>query len=87
MHGEQRRRAATRAGRRKTRREISTLKEELKGIIQDVRDGNLDRNDAAVMIQAYRALKDFIELERKREETDEVVARIEELKRVYGLAK
>jgi hypothetical protein len=43
-------------------------------------------NDAAVMIQGYRALKDFIALERQVKETDELAAEIEELKREYGVA-
>jgi hypothetical protein len=38
------------------------------------------------MIQGYRALKDFIALERQVKETDELAAAIEELKREYGVA-
>jgi len=37
-----------------------------------------------VVVQAYRCLKDFIELERRVKETDELVAEVEELKRAYG---
>jgi hypothetical protein len=51
-----------------------------------VKAGVLDRNDAAVMVQAYRALKDFIELERRVRETDDLAAEIEDLKREYGVA-
>jgi len=83
---EQRRRRAQRGGRAKGNREVSTLKEEIKTVIADVRAGDLDRNDAAVMIQGYRALKDFIALERQVKETDELAAEIEELKREYGAA-
>jgi hypothetical protein len=39
-----------------------------------------------VMVQAYRALKDFIALERQVRETDDLAAEIEELKREYGVA-
>jgi hypothetical protein len=85
-HAEQRRRAASRGGKAKANREVSTLKEELKAVIGDVKSGELDRNDAAVMIQGYRALKDFIALERQVKETDELAAEIEELKREYGAA-
>ena len=77
---------ASRAGRSKPSREVLVLKEEIKVVIADVRAGVLDRNDAAVMIQAYRALKDFIALERQVKETDELAAEIEELKREYGVA-
>jgi hypothetical protein len=83
---EERRRQASRAGRAKGNKEVSTLKEEIKSVIADVKAGELDRNDAAVMIQGYRALKDFIALERQVKETDELAAEIEELKREYGVA-
>jgi hypothetical protein len=83
---EERRRQASRAGRARGNREVAALKEEIKAVIADVKVGDLDRNDAAVMIQAYRALKDYIALERQVRETDELAAEIEELKREYGVA-
>ena len=85
-NAEKRRRAASKAARSKGNREVATLKEEIKTVIADVKAGDLDRNDAAVMIQGYRAHKDFIELERRVRETDDLAAEIEELKREYGLA-
>jgi hypothetical protein len=85
-NAEKRRRSASRAGKAKGNREVMTLKDEIKDVIADVRAGDLDRNDAAVMIQGYRALKDFIALERQVRETDELAAEIEELKREYGVA-
>ncbi len=75
---------ASKAGRSKPSREVAALKEELRALIADVKVGDLDRNDAAVMIQGYRALKDLIALERQVRETDELAAEIEELKREYG---
>ena len=77
---------ASRAAKSKGNKEVTILKEEIKALIADVRRGELDRNDAAVMVQAYRALKDFIALERQVKETDELAAEIEELKREYGVA-
>jgi hypothetical protein len=85
-NAETRRRTASRGGRAKGNREVAGLKEEIKDLITDVKAGDLDRNDAAVMIQGYRALKDFIALERQVRETDELAAEIEELKREYGVA-
>ena len=85
-NAEQRRRVASRGGRGKANREVVTLKEEIKSVIADVKAGDLDRNDAGVIIQGYRALKDFIALERQVRETDELAAEIEELKREYGAA-
>ncbi len=82
----ERHRHASKAARSKGNREVADLKEEIKAVIADVRGGDLDRNDAAVMIQGYRALKDLIALERQVKETDELAAEIEELKREYGAA-
>jgi hypothetical protein len=73
---DQRHRHASKAARSKGNREVADLKEEIKTVIADVRAGDLDRNDAAVMIQGYRALKDFIALERQIKETDELEARM-----------
>src|SRR5918995_3386335 len=84
---EERRRAASRAGRSRPSTEVRTIKEEIKSVISEVKAGELDRNDAAVMIQGYRALKDLISLERQVKETDELAAEIEELKREYGTAQ
>ena len=85
-NAERRRRTASRAARSKGNKEVTILKEEIKALIADVRSGELDRSDAAVMVQAYRALKDFVALERQVKETDELAAEIEELKREYGVA-
>ena len=84
---EERQRSARRAGKAKpSSREVRGLKDEIRDVIAEVRGGGLDRNDAAVMIQGYRALKDFIALERQVRETDELAAEIEELKREHGVA-
>jgi len=77
----ERHRHASRAARSKGNKEVADLKIEIKAVIADVKTGALDRNDAAVMIQGYKALKDFIELERRVKETDEQEARLEELER------
>ncbi len=85
-NAEERRRNASRAGRSKPSREVAVLKEELKVLKDDVLAGNVDRNDAAVVVQVYRTLKDFIELERRTRETDDLAAQIEDLKREHGVA-
>jgi hypothetical protein len=82
----ERHRHASKAARSKGNREVAGLKDEIKTVIADVRAGDLDRNDAAVMIQGYRALRDYISLERQVRETDELAAEIEDLKREYGVA-
>ena len=83
---EERRRAASRAGKSRPNTEVRTIKEEIKGVISGVKAGEIDRNDAAVMIQGYRTLKDFIALERGIRVEDELAAEIEELKRERGHA-
>ena len=83
---EERRRAASRAGKSRPSTEVRTIKEEIKGVISGVKAGEIDRNDAAVMIQGYRALKDFIALERGIRVEDELAAEIEQLKRERGHA-
>jgi hypothetical protein len=81
---DQRHRHASKAARSKGNKEVATLKEEIKTVIADVKAGDLDRNDAAVMIQGYRALKDFISLQRQIRETDELAAEIEEMREILG---
>jgi hypothetical protein len=79
---DQRHRHASKAARSKGNREVADLKDEIKSVIADVKAGDLDRNDAGVMIQGYRALKDFIALERQIRETDELAAEIEEMREI-----
>ena len=76
-NAEQRHRQASRAAKAKPSREIRTLKSEIKVIIDDVRDGHLDRQSGAVMLHGYRTLRDDIELERRVREQDELVERLE----------
>lgn len=86
QNAEQRRRQASRAARAKPNREVAVLKEELKVLKDDVLAGKVERNDATVVVQVYRTLKDFIELERRVRETDDLAAELEELKREHGVA-
>jgi hypothetical protein len=78
---EARSRVAASGGRGKGVKEVRTLKAEVRELISDVRSGAVDRADAATMISGYRALRDFIELERRVKESDELEARIAELER------
>src|SRR5918995_5943008 len=78
---EERRRAASKAGRSRPSTEVRTIKEEIKTVISEVKAGELDRNDAAVMIQGYRALKDFIALEPRIKVEDELAAELEAIRR------
>jgi hypothetical protein len=75
-----RRRTASIGGRAKVNKEVSTIKSRIHDIIESVEGGGLERGDAAVMIQGFRAIEDFIELERRLLETDRLAVEIEELK-------
>ena len=59
--------------------EVRDIKAEIRQLIADVKAGELDRNDASVMVRAYRALKDYVELERRVKETDQLAEQVEEL--------
>jgi hypothetical protein len=65
---------------------VAHLKDEVKILISEVKGGVLDLNDAEVMLQGYRTLRDYIELERRVKETDELADEIRELKREHGVA-
>ena len=79
-NAEERRRAASRAGRAKPSREVANLKAEVRSVIAKVESGALDRTDGAVVLQGYRVLKDLVELERKVKATDELAAQVKEIR-------
>ena len=80
----QRRRTASRGGRVGSYREVGELKAEVKSIMAAVQDGTLDRNIAVVVFQGYRVLHNFIELERRVKETDELELRLLDLEDAYA---
>ena len=80
----ERKRAAAKGGKSKPNREVRAYKQEVKSLIAAVENGGQDRADAAVMLQGYRLLKDFVELERKVRELDDLEARIEQLEQANG---
>jgi hypothetical protein len=77
----ERRRNASRAGKRGGSKELRDLKHRISGVIDGVLDGDQDKGRAAVAIQGFNALRGVLELERKVRELDELEARIEELER------
>jgi hypothetical protein len=68
----------------RTTAELRALKEDLRTLIADVRAGRLDRNAAAVIIQAMNTMLRAIALEREVKETEVLAAEIAELKREYA---
>jgi LPS O-antigen subunit length determinant protein (WzzB/FepE family) len=78
---EERRRAASRAGRSKPSRELVSIKRQLQGLADNVLDGSVDRSDASVAGQLLNILLRAVEVERKAKETDELEERLEALER------
>ncbi len=77
---EDRRRAARAGGKSKPSREVQALKADVRDVIAKVERGELERNDATVILQGYRVLKDLVELERRAKVTDELAAELAELR-------
>lgn len=76
---EQRRRAASKAGRSKPSRELSELKQQLEDLAADVLAGRIDRGDATVVNQILNTRLRLAELERKVQETETLVEQVERL--------
>src|SRR5215217_6968463 len=78
-NAEQRRRAASRAGRAKPGKELARLKDNVYELIDRVDSGDLPTGKAQRMLEGYRIIAGIVELERKVREQDELIARIEAL--------
>ncbi len=78
---EERRRAASRAGRSKPSRELAGIKALLEDLTEKVIGLEMSSGVAAVANQLINTRLRAVELERKIRETDELEARIEELER------
>jgi hypothetical protein len=76
---EDRRRAASRAGRSKPSRELNDVKDRIREMIADVRDDKMDRADAAVCGQLYNSLIRCISVELKLKEQEELIERLEQV--------
>lgn len=81
---EERKRAASRAGKSAGGREVRDLKRRISEVVEAVLEGSQDRGRAAVAIQGFNALKGVLELERKVREVDELEARLEALEQATG---
>lgn len=81
---DERRRSASKGGRSGGRGrpggpELADVRRGLWDVIRDVRTGNLERAKGAVMVQAFGQLVRVCEVQRRLDEQDEVLARIERL--------
>lgn len=78
-HAQQRRRTASRGGKSKSGKEIRDLKKQLQDLVEDVLSGRVERGNAVVANQILNTRARLIELERRVQEQDEVLARLEGL--------
>ncbi len=82
-NAEIRKQAASKGGKRGGRGrpvvELSDIKDRLRALVEDVRNGTMDRADAAVCGQLYNTLIRAVGVELKVREQEEVLARVEEL--------
>ena|SRR5215216_4925694 len=81
---EERHKAASKAARSKPNREISEIKERLRGLAEDVLAGRVEKGDGAVVSQIYNVLLRAIEQERKLRETEELEERLSEIEAKLG---
>jgi hypothetical protein len=79
---EARRRAATKAGKvKKPSAELAQIKHSIRGVVEGVLNGTVDRSVGAVAFQGYNTLLKAAEVERKIKEQDILEERLEELER------
>lgn len=80
-NAEERRRAASKAGKSKPNRELAGLKAQLQDLTRDVLSGDLETGRAAIANQLINTRLRALEQERKLRETEDLEARIEALER------
>jgi hypothetical protein len=76
---------ASQAAKSKGNAELRKLKAEVKAVIDGVKAGTRDRNDATAIFQGYRVLRDLLELERRVKETDELAVDIQAIRQELKL--
>ena len=96
-HAAERRRHGARGGKRGGRGrphdELNDIKNRIRTMVQDVRNGTMDRADAAVCGQLYNTLLRAISVELKVTEQRELIERLEQLEQAqdqkggYGWAR
>jgi hypothetical protein len=81
---EDRRRAASKAGKSKPNRELLDIKSRLVQLSEDVLEGAVKRADAAVAGQLLNYVTRVVSVEIKVRETEEMEARLEELEAIIA---
>ena len=86
-NAEERRRAASKAGKSRPSRELPAIKAQLRDLTERVLAGDLETGRAAVANQLINTRLRAIEQERKNRETEDLEARIEAMERTQERAK
>jgi len=86
-NAEERRTAASKAGKSRPNRELAGVKAQLEDLTRDVLAGDLETGRAAVANQLINTRLRAIEQERKIKETEDLEARIEALERTHAREK
>jgi hypothetical protein len=86
-NAEERRRAASKAGKSRPTRELPAIKTQLQDLTEQVLAGGLETGRAAVANQLINTRLRAIEQERKNRESDELEARIKALEQTQELAQ
>jgi hypothetical protein len=84
---DERRRAASRAGKSKPNREILDAKQRLSQLADDVLDGTVDKGTGAVVSQVLNVYLRAISVGLKAQEVEEIAREVEELRDVLEARK
>jgi hypothetical protein len=84
---DERKRAASRAGRSKPSRELAGIKRQLQDLADGVLAGEVERANASVCGQLLNVKLRALEVERKIKETEELEERIEQLEQTQNQNK
>ncbi len=72
-------RGGRRGGRGRPQAELSDIKNRIRAMVEDVRNGTMDRADAAVCGQLYNTLIRAVSVEMRVREIEELAKEVEEL--------
>ena len=90
-HAEARKQRASRGGKRggrgRPQAELSDIKDRLRAMVEDVRNGTMDRADASVCGQLYNTLIRAVSVEVRVREVEELAKEVEELRDLLDARK
>jgi hypothetical protein len=78
---------ASKAARSKPQAEVTEIKQEIRTIMRDIREGELDRGDGAVLLQGAGQFLKAVQVSMKVREQEDLEVRLEELEAVLDRRK